>query len=55
MEAWGISLEEIIKRRKYLTEKEVRLIFCQMVNILEHLRKNNIGHQNIKLESLLVS
>lgn len=36
-------------------EREVQLIFCQLVDILESLRSANISHGNITLSSILVS
>jgi serine/threonine protein kinase len=34
MELWGIPLEKILTRRRALMEREVQLIFCQLVDIL---------------------
>jgi hypothetical protein len=35
-------------------EREVQLVFCQLVDILENLRAANISHGNITLSSVLL-
>jgi len=54
MDLWGVSLEKILMHRHTLMEKEVQLVFCQLVDILENLRSANISHGNITLSSVLL-
>ena len=46
------SLEQILEHRTHFLEREVQYVFCQLVSILESLRKNNIFHGNISLSTL---
>ena len=39
------SLSEIVKKRKYLTEPEVRYYVRQMVGVLTGLREKNMIHR----------
>ena len=55
MERWGTPLEKVMDRRHTLMEREAQLIFCQLVDILESLRSQNITHGNINLHSVLLS
>jgi len=55
MEHWGISLDKILSHRHTLMEREVQLLFCQLVDILESLRSANISHGNITLSSVLLT
>lgn len=54
MEENHSSLIEILAVRKVLFECEVQYIFCQLVFILENLRKNNIFHGGISLSNLFL-
>jgi serine/threonine protein kinase len=55
MELWGIPLEKILTRRRALMEREVQLIFCQLIDILENLRSANVSHGNIALTTVLLA
>lgn len=52
MEETHSSLQQILSSRGILMEREVQFIFCQLVTILENLRKRNIFHGAITLCNL---
>ena len=49
------TLMEMVKRRKRLTEPEVRYFLYQMVLALEYLHSKNIIHRDLKLGNLFLS
>ena len=49
------TLEDVINKRKILTELEVRYYMKQLINALIYLHKLNIIHGNLKLSNLLIS
>lgn len=54
MEKWGDTLANLTSQRLSLTEFEVQLVFSQLVDIVVELRKANIAHNFITLESLYI-
>ena len=49
------SLNELLKRRKRLTEIEVQCYIVQLIKALKYLHDHKIIHRNLKLESLLLT
>lgn len=49
------SMNELIKRRKRLTELEVQCYVVQLINALKYLRSNKIIHRDLKLGNLFIS
>ena len=54
MEKWGDTLADLISQRLTLSEFEVQLVFSQLVDIVVELRKANVAHNSITLESLYI-
>ncbi|KAJ1550540.1 pre- rRNA processing protein, partial [Cladochytrium tenue] len=53
--AGGGDLIEYIASRDYLTEKEARRLFRQIVSAMDHCHLANVVHRDLKLENLLLS
>jgi len=51
----GMDLEEIVKQKKALTEKEATEIIVKVAQALEHAHKNNLVHRDIKPRNILIS
>ncbi|CAK65757.1 unnamed protein product (macronuclear) [Paramecium tetraurelia] len=49
------TLNELIKRRKRLTEIEVQCYVAQMINALKYLHNNNVIHRDLKLGNLFLN
>ena len=52
----GEILEDVIKRsiKKFLSEKDCKKIFRQILNAMSYYHGLNISHRDIKLENILV-
>jgi serine/threonine protein kinase len=50
----GGTLEDIIKKRKYLTEKDALIYFQQILNAFKILFKENILHRDLKPSNILL-
>lgn len=48
------SMMELMKRRKRLTEPEIRYYLLQLIDACAHLHRNNIIHRDLKLGNLLI-
>ena len=46
------SLNDIVKRRKRLTETEARYYLIQLVTATQHMHSKNIIHRDLKLGNL---
>ncbi|KAJ3410443.1 Map microtubule affinity-regulating kinase [Chytridiales sp. JEL 0842] len=53
--ASGGELIEYIAARNYLTEKEARKFFRQIVSAMDHCHLANVVHRDLKLENLLLN
>eukprot|EP00842_Homolaphlyctis_polyrhiza_P000635 jgi/Hompol1/1572/HPOL_005641-RA len=53
--AKGGELIDYIAARDYLTEKEARRIFRQIISALDHCHLANVVHRDLKLENLLLN
>ncbi|EGF83144.1 hypothetical protein BATDEDRAFT_8115, partial [Batrachochytrium dendrobatidis JAM81] len=53
--AKGGELMDYIAARGYLTEKEARKFFRQIVSALDHCHLASVVHRDLKLENLLIS
>jgi hypothetical protein len=49
------SMNEMIKRRKCLTEEETRLLMLQMVDAVTFMHDSNVIHRDLKLGNLFLS
>jgi len=49
------SMNEMIKRRKSLTEEETRLLMLQMVDAVRFMHDSNVIHRDLKLGNLFLS
>jgi len=49
------TMNELLKRRKRLTEFEVQCYLIQMVSVLTHLHKFHVIHRDLKLGNLFLS
>lgn len=49
------TLKELIKKRKTLTESEIRYYLLQLFDAIEYLRMNKIIHRDIKLANIFLS
>ena len=49
------TLEDVINKRKILTELEVKYYMKQLINAIIYLHKSKIIHGNLKLSNLLIS
>jgi len=49
------SMNEMIKRRKYLTEEETRLLMIQIVDAVSFMHDCNVIHRDLKLGNLFLS
>mmetsp|Transcript_9347 Transcript_9347/g.21078 ORF Transcript_9347/g.21078 Transcript_9347/m.21078 type:complete len:877 (+) Transcript_9347:289-2919(+) len=49
------SMNEMIKRRKSLTEEETRLLMMQMVDAVRFMHDSNVIHRDLKLGNLFLS
>ena len=49
------SMNEMIKRRKYLTEEETRLLMMQVVDAVTFMHDCNVIHRDLKLGNLFLS
>jgi len=49
------TLNELLKRRKRLTELEVQCYLSQIINALKHLHNNKVIHRDLKLGNLFLS
>ena len=48
-------MNELIKRRKRLTELEVQCYLLQILHALKYLHKNRVIHRDLKLGNLFLS
>lgn len=48
------SMQELLKRRKFLVESEIKYFIAQLLNALEYLQSKNIVHCDLKLSNLLI-
>jgi polo-like kinase 1 len=48
-------MNEMIKRRKYLTEEETRLLMMQVVDAVTFMHDCNVIHRDLKLGNLFLS
>lgn len=48
------SLNDIVKRRKRLTEPEARYYISQLVTATQHMHANKIIHRDLKLGNLFL-
>jgi polo-like kinase 1 len=48
------SLNDIVKRRKRLSETEARYYLSQLVEATQHMHKCNIIHRDLKLGNLFI-
>ena len=48
-------LDDLIERRKKLSESEVKYYILQIIDLLKYLKKNNVIHRDLKLSHLLIS
>ena len=46
---------EYIAARNYLTEKEARRFFRQIISAMDHCHLANVVHRDLKLENLLLN
>ncbi|KAJ3321715.1 MAP microtubule affinity-regulating kinase 1 [Blyttiomyces sp. JEL0837] len=53
--ASGGELIEYIAARNYLTEKEARRFFRQIISAMDHCHLANVVHRDLKLENLLLT
>ncbi|KAJ3191311.1 Map microtubule affinity-regulating kinase [Irineochytrium annulatum] len=53
--AAGGELIEYIASRNYLTEKEARRLFRQIISAMDHCHLANVVHRDLKLENLLLT
>ena len=49
------SMNEMIKRRKFLTEEETRLLMIQMIDSVSFMHDCNVIHRDLKLGNLFLS
>ncbi|KAJ9064978.1 Serine/threonine-protein kinase plk1 [Entomophthora muscae] len=49
------SLQDLISRRKKLTEPEVRFYMLQILKAVAHLKKNQIIHRDLKLANIFIA
>jgi polo-like kinase 1 len=49
------SMNEMIKRRKTLTEEETRLLMIQVVDAITFMHDSNVIHRDLKLGNLFLS
>ena len=50
----GIELYQIIKEKAY-TEKDMKPLFLQLLNVVSYLHEKNIVHRDIKPENIMVT
>ena len=48
-------LDDLIERRKKLSESEVKYYILKIFDLLKYLKKNNVIHRDLKLSYLLIS
>jgi len=51
----GKTLNELLKRRKRLTELEVQCYMVQLINAMKYLHANRVIHRDLKLGNLFLS
>lgn len=49
------TMNELLRRRKRLTEFEVQVYLLQMISVLKYLHKNRVIHRDLKLGNLFLS